>query len=157
MSNTFKSTVLLLFVAINLSAQAPNDNAVYAMLQEGIDAFNARDAVRFANLYADNAEFIAPDGNILHGKSSIRAAHEALFQMIPKPEKSATEYVERKVTMLSADMVLLTARWKSTDTVGGQDQASEMSFSFLAKQTNGKWQGLLTTLTPVTPFPENGK
>ncbi|MBL7798904.1 MAG: SgcJ/EcaC family oxidoreductase [Saprospiraceae bacterium] len=154
MSNTFKSTVLLLFVAFNLSAQAPNDDAVYAMLQEGIDAFNARDAVRFANLYADNAEFIAPDGNIFHGREQIRAAHAELFTMIPKPEKSATEYVERKVTMLSADLVLLTARWKSTDSFGGQDQVSEMSFSFLAKQTNGKWQGQLTTLTPVVPMPQ---
>lgn len=154
MLNTFKSTVLLLFVAVNLSAQAPDDKAVYAMLQEGIDAFNARDAVRFANLYADNAEFIAPDGNILHGKEQIRAAHAELFKMIPAAEKSATEYVERKVTMLSADMVLLTARWKSTDTFGGQDQESEMSFSFLAEHTNGKWQGRLTTLTPVAPMPQ---
>lgn len=154
MLNTFKSTVLLLFVAVNLSAQAPDDNAVYAMLQEGIDAFNARDAVRFANLYADNAEFIAPDGNILHGKEQIRAAHTELFKMIPAAEKSTTEYVERKVTILSADMVLLTARWKSTDTFGGQEQVSEMSFSFLAERTNGKWRGRLTTLTPVAPMPQ---
>lgn len=157
MSNTIKSTVFMLFVAIGLTAQTTNNNAVYTMLQEGIDAFNARDAVRFANLYADNAEFIAPDGNILHGKEQIRAAHESLFKVIPKPETSTTEYVERNVTMLSADMVLLTARWKSTDTMGGQSHVEEMSFSFIAERTNGKWLGKLTTLTPVAPPPGDSK
>ncbi|MFN0013290.1 MAG: YybH family protein [Saprospiraceae bacterium] len=157
MSNTVKSTILLLFAAACLSAQTSDENRMYAMLQTGIDAFNARDAVQFANLYADNAEFITPDGHILHGKEQIRAAHEALFTMIPKAEKSTTEYVERKMTMLSADMALLTARWKSTDIIGGQPNVQEMSFSLLAKQINGQWLGVLTTLTPVVPFTGSGK
>lgn len=160
MKTTFFVVTLCAAALFTPSAQAQNidDSAVWDLIQKGTDAFNAHDATAFANLYAENADFIPPIGGVLHGREQIRIAHENLFRMLPKPAKSTVEKKDEKVRFLTPDLILATGRWITTDTDAvGKSETSEMSFVMLLRRTAGKWQAELTSLTPAVAMPEPGK
>ena len=54
------------------------------VVQEQVNAFNVRDAERFAECYADDARVLAPDGNVMAaGKAEIKQLHSRLFEQSP--------------------------------------------------------------------------
>jgi uncharacterized protein (TIGR02246 family) len=55
-----------------------------AVVQEQVEAFNTRDAERFANCYADDASVLTADGSVMAaGKEAIRQLYGQLFRQSP--------------------------------------------------------------------------
>lgn len=55
------------------------------VVQEQIEAFNTRDAERFANCYADDARVLTADGAVMAaGKDAIRQLYGQLFGQSPE-------------------------------------------------------------------------
>jgi uncharacterized protein (TIGR02246 family) len=56
-----------------------------AVVQQQVEAYNARDAGRFADCYADDARVLGPDGSVIvDGKAAIRQLYAKLFEQSPK-------------------------------------------------------------------------
>ncbi|MEO6037409.1 MAG: SgcJ/EcaC family oxidoreductase [Saprospiraceae bacterium] len=153
MFHYLKMAALLLLTALcaqlNAQTASTDEKAVFALLETDIAAFAARDIDRFIAVYAEDADFISPQGNLLHGREAIRQAHVALFTMMPKVEKNSGEYLDRKARFLTADHALVTAHWKSTQTMAGVSRTQEITFSMAVRRTNGQWLIELFTLTPA--------
>lgn len=158
MSNLFNLAALLLLTVLctPLFAQTADEKAIYAVLEEGSAAFEARDADRFAAIFTEKADFIPPVGHLIHGREAIRQGHIELFKNFPKPSGTATnEYVDRQIRMLTPDLALLTVQDKVTDKNGDQVFSQKTSISALLRRSEGKWLAELVTLTPLT-VPERG-
>jgi len=60
-------------------------------MQEQVNAFNVRDAERFAECYADDVRVLAPDGNVMAaGKAEIK-------QLTPGYSSKALIFVRRSL------------------------------------------------------------
>ena len=56
-----------------------------AIVQQQVEAYNARDAERFAACYADDARVLGPDGSVMvDGKAAIRQFYATLFGQSPQ-------------------------------------------------------------------------
>jgi len=54
------------------------------IVKEQVEAFNARDAERFADCYADDAAILAPDRSVMAaGKAEITKLYSQLFEQSP--------------------------------------------------------------------------
>ena len=80
MFKLFNLAALLLLAATCLNAQTENEKAPYALLEEAMLAFESRDINRFAAVFTENADFITPNGFLLHGREAIRAAQAQVNQ-----------------------------------------------------------------------------
>jgi uncharacterized protein (TIGR02246 family) len=56
-----------------------------AVVQQQVEAYNARNAERFADCYADGARVLGPDGSVMvDGKAAIRQFYAMLFEQSPE-------------------------------------------------------------------------
>ncbi len=148
--------LLLTALCTNLSAQTADEKAIYAALEAGAAAFEARDADRFAAIFTEQADFIPPVGHLVHGKEAIRQGHIELFKHYPKPSATAKEgNIERHIRMLTPDLALLTVRNRVTDKEGDQVVTQQTAISALLRRSGDQWLAELVTLTPLT-VPERG-
>lgn len=155
MSKFFQLAALLLLTTFcaSLSAQTTDEKAIYAVLEEGINAFEARDLERFSGIYSEKASFISPNGYIMQGKAAIKMRHAELFKTLPKADKSSHEYQSRNVHLLDADLAVLTADCKFSNVMGDKTENSQTAFSLVLRRTKGQWLAELVTLTPNVPTP----
>jgi len=63
---------------------AADEDAIRAIHQRMIDAWNAGDAAAFAAPFADEADFIAFEGTHLKGRREIAAFHQQIFDTVVK-------------------------------------------------------------------------
>jgi uncharacterized protein (TIGR02246 family) len=86
------STALSASSAGLASASAAEEQAVRAVIEEFNKTRRARDAKGFASLYAEDAEFVAPDGHVLRGREHILKHFERLF-----PQMTAADDRDRVI------------------------------------------------------------
>jgi uncharacterized protein (TIGR02246 family) len=56
-----------------------------AVVQQQVEAYNARDAERFADCYADDARVLGPAGGVMmDGKAAIKQFYAKLFEQSPE-------------------------------------------------------------------------
>jgi uncharacterized protein (TIGR02246 family) len=61
-----------------------DENAIRAIHQRMIDAWNAGDAAAFAAPFTDDADFVAFEGTRLKGRRGIAAFHQQMFDTVVK-------------------------------------------------------------------------
>ena len=113
---------------------AADEDAIRAIHQRMIDAWNAGDAAAFAAPFTDDADFVAFEGTRLKGRRGIAALHQQMFDTVVKGTSLQGEV--KFVRFLSAAVAVMHSAVRVT--LQGQTQPSpsrdSMQLTVVAKR-----------------------
>jgi uncharacterized protein (TIGR02246 family) len=119
---------------------AADEDAVRAINQRMIDAWNTGDAAAFAAPFTDEANFVAFEGTHLKGRREIASFHQQIFDTVVKGTRLQGEV--KFVRFLSAALAVMHSVVRVT--LQGQTEASpsrdSMQLTVVAKR-DGEWRG----------------
>ena len=118
---------------------AADADAIRAIHQRMIDAWNAGDAVAFAAPFTDEADFVAFEGTHLKGRREIASFHRQIFDTVVKGTRLQGEV--KFVRFLTAVLAVMHSVVRVT--LRGQTEASpsrdSMQLTVVVKR-NGEWR-----------------
>lgn len=120
------------------------------LVEEFESAFQARDAVAYGNVYAEDADFVNPIGLLYAGRAAIVAVHTGLFANLPAAVTFTAELHD--VRFLTGTIALVDVRTTLAGLVGppppfaviSPDGAVRASARWLVEKRGGDWQVLLS-------------
>ena len=118
---------------------AADEDAIRAIHQRMIDAWNAGDAAAFAAPFTDEANFVAFEGTHLKGRREIASFHQQIFDTVVKGTRLQGDV--KFVHFLSAVIAVMHSAVRVT--LQGQTEASpsrdSMQLTVVAKR-DGQWR-----------------
>ena len=118
---------------------AADEDAIRAIHQRMIDAWNAGDAAAFAAPFTDEANFVAFEGTHLKGRREIASFHQQIFDTVVKGTRLEGEV--KFVHLLNAVLGVMHSVVRVT--LPGQTEASpsrdSMQLTVVAKR-DGEWR-----------------
>lgn len=131
------------------SNPAEDQAALMELGKQAYEAFDARDAKRFANVYAEDVVFISPDGEVLLGRDAVEKAHVELFKQWSNTKKVSSEMSNNTFRVISSDVVI--SHWidKTTYMIDGKSVTESIAFSNTCVKKDGKWQSAAFSMTPI--------
>jgi uncharacterized protein (TIGR02246 family) len=118
---------------------APDEEAIRAIHQGMIDAWNAGDAAAFAAPFTEDADFVAFEGTRLKGRREIAAFHQQIFDTVVKGTSLQGEV--KSVRLLNAELAVMHSVVRVT--LPGQTAPSlsrdSMQLTVVAKR-DGEWR-----------------
>ncbi len=121
-----------------------------------VEAWNQRNALGIADLFAEDAEFVNVVGLWWHNRHDIFKAHDYGLKVIFKD--SHLELRKTKVKMLSEDIALVHARMKLSGQTGhgdvNQPYSRQNILSFVVKRSDNRWLCESAHNTDIVPGAE---
>ncbi len=150
-----KILILLLFLLMPLGAVSAQTGDL--TLEKGVaahaeidaiyrtfsDAYRTLDVEKVVNLYSETAAYLAPENDILQGRSAIRPTFKSFFEWVKKENRTMTisfQIFQRKADKnLAYDVGIYTIRQYKDDKPVGD--AGQGKFIVVAvKEKDGKWR-----------------
>jgi uncharacterized protein (TIGR02246 family) len=124
-----------------MKAQASHDeDAIGAIHQHMIDAWNASDGAAFADSFTDDADFVVFEGTHLKGRREIASFNQRVFDTVMK--ESRIEGAVKFVRVLSPVFAVMHSVLRVT--LPGHSKASPGRDSMqltVVRKRDGKWRG----------------
>ena len=117
------------------------ENAIHAVINRFVDAWNHHDAKAFAAVFSEDADFTNVRGMGASGRAAIEAFHAPVFATIFS--KSHLEYIDIKTRYLRSDIAAVDVRWKMTGAMDPQgnpwpDRGGLLNF--VMAKNDGRWE-----------------
>jgi uncharacterized protein (TIGR02246 family) len=128
-------------LAVASPSQAPAAAAAQAGASALVDDWNRHDMTRFAQLFAEDADFVNVIGLWWHGRSEIQKQHEALHAT--RMRQSRLVAMETAVRLLGDDVAVVHVRWRLTGDTGIDGVTLPMRqgvMSLVIVRKGSKWQ-----------------
>lgn len=158
MRNSVFCTLGLSFLLVVMPAQAQDreaankeaEAAVQAAVHSYVEAFNAADARRVAEHWADDAEYVLPSGERVQGRKAIRGVFEELFSGSHPPK---IDVVKGSIRILSKDVAVEEGMVR---VLGAGDEAEESSYLAIHVRQGRQWKlnTVRESTLPVQPESE---
>ncbi len=133
--------------------KATEETAIRQAVKDSETAWNNHDMSAFADLFADDAEWVNVVGMVWRGKTEIKKAHQIMHETYFK--NRAVWLNDMTVRFIRPDVAVVIAKWDADgfDTPNGKhhDKGTNVSTMIYAKQ-DGKW--LISSGENVTVDPE---
>jgi uncharacterized protein (TIGR02246 family) len=117
-----------------------DEDAIRAIHQQMIDAWNAGDGTAFAAPFTDDADFVAFEGTHLKGRREIALFNQRIFDTVMKGSRLGGEV--KFVRILSPGLAVMHSVVRVT--LSGQTEASpgrdSMQLTVVTKR-DGQWRG----------------
>lgn len=124
----------------NLLKPASSKESVEEVVRAFADCWNRHDIEAFAQLFANDAEFVNVVGLWWKGREEIKQAHIATHKMMFK--NSYLTITNINVRFLKPDVAIARSRWELTGHVGPSGETLPQRNGILMNliiHTNGKW------------------
>jgi uncharacterized protein (TIGR02246 family) len=126
--------------------------ALDAVTERFAQAWNERDVAALGEVFAEDADYVDPSGNLWHGRASITAEHRRLFR--GPLAHSALRVRVAKVRMVSRSSALIYSLWSMTGHNGEPRHTLPLRTGFglfAVVRANGVWSiiGAHITDSPV--------
>ena len=162
MSKFLKTAALLLLTALCANTQAQtiseaDQKGIEACYNGFLTAFQKLDASGLGILLTENAEQIAPDGQIIRGRNNVVAAMAGYMEYLktmPKPEKYEQKNLGWQSRYVTKDVILSTYTEETTLQIGGKTTVEKLTHSIVLKKTDNQWLAELIAMTPVVEMPK---
>jgi uncharacterized protein (TIGR02246 family) len=134
------------------AAPAADEQAVTAVVRAFEEAWNRHDMDSFANLFADDADFVNVRGSRWIGRTAIQDAHAATHATIFK--KSRLRMKETSVRFLKPDVAVARSLW---DLTGHTTPAGDVApprkgiLTNVLTKEKGRWQIVVSQNTDIVP------
>jgi uncharacterized protein (TIGR02246 family) len=114
------------------------ERALHGMVYQMEAAWNAADSAAFAELFADDADFIHILGGYYTGRAAIEAGHRMIFGTIYKG--STVRYSVEKIRFLRPDVAIVFLRQFLQLSEDAQPREIEARPTIIAEKVDGEWQ-----------------
>jgi uncharacterized protein (TIGR02246 family) len=153
------TVALIASIAKTIAAEAPANQGAEAAGAQAVSAafvddWNRHDMRRFAELFAEDAQFVNVIGLWWSGRSEIQKQHEALHAT--RMRNSQLVATETAVHLLRPDVAVVHVRWQLTGDTGIDGVTLPMRrgiMSLVTVRTGSKWQIASAQNTDVVPLP----
>jgi uncharacterized protein (TIGR02246 family) len=128
-------------LACAASAEMAEKDAVKAILQKIVDAWNRHDMDAFSNLFSEDADFVNVRGTRWIGRDAIRKAHAAAHAAIFK-DSQLSVVGEASVRFLKPDVAVersITEVKNATDTAGHTLPPRDTMLTLMMMKMAGNW------------------
>lgn len=130
---------------------APDEEAIRAVVQSYVEAYNRGDAQAVANHWSDSGEWVSPSGQRFQGKEAIAKEMKALFAENPGVR---IEVINASVRMVSPDVALEEG---TVRVVSPTWAPSDATYLAIHVKKDGQWKmdSVRETATPPGPLPDS--
>jgi uncharacterized protein (TIGR02246 family) len=115
-----------------------DEKSLHEMVYQLEAAWNAADGAGFAEMFAEDADFIHILGGYYSGRAAIEAGHRMIFGTIYKG--STVRYSVEKIRFLRPDVAIVYLRQFLQFFEGGAASELEARPTIVAEQRDEKWQ-----------------
>jgi uncharacterized protein (TIGR02246 family) len=148
--------VLVLAVGWGAAAEANGneEQAVRSVVARFADAWNRHDMDAFAQLFAEDADFVNVVGTRWIGRTAIREAHAATHATIFKESRVTIEQTD--VRFLDPDVAVTRSRWTLVGHTAPDGQPGAPRAGFLTNvlvQRDGRWEIAVSQNTDIVSRP----
>jgi uncharacterized protein (TIGR02246 family) len=154
MKDLMLAATVALIATMATPADPRPDQAPAAVAAALVDDWNRHDMKGFAELFAEDAQFVNVIGMWWRGRSEIQKQHEALHAT--RMRNSHLVATETAVRLLRPDIAVLHIRWELTGDTGIDGVILPMRqgvMSLVTVSTGGRWQIASAQNTDVVPLP----
>ncbi|MFI5248142.1 MAG: SgcJ/EcaC family oxidoreductase [Nitrospirales bacterium] len=134
--------------------QSADEAAVIAVTSGFVDAWNRHDMKAFAELFAEDADFVNVIGLWWRGRREIQKEHEALHAS--RMKNSHLTAVETTVRFLRPDVAVVHVRWELAGDTGLEGKPLPPRKGILTHvdaKIGGKWWITSSQNTDIVPLP----
>jgi uncharacterized protein (TIGR02246 family) len=128
-----------------------DEQVMQGILQQLENAWNHYDSVSFAEVFAEDANFIHIFGGQLDGRVAIEAAHRNIFETIYKG--SHASFMLRSIRFLRPDVAVVFARAHVKFKEGNEAREIETRPTLVALKEQEKWQIAAFQNTKISEVP----
>jgi uncharacterized protein (TIGR02246 family) len=128
-----------------------DERAIQDILKQLEAAWNAYDSVKFAALFAEDANFIHIFGGQLDGRTAIEAAHGVIFNTIYKG--SHASFKLRSIRFVRPDVAIVFARAHVGFSEGNEAREIETRPTMIVVKEQAKWQIVAFQNTKISEVP----
>ena len=128
--------------------------AIVALMDRFMDAWNRHDAKAFAAVFAEDADFTNWRGTGASGRLRIEELHAPMFATIFK--NSHQKYTSIKSRFIRPDVVAVDVHWEMTGVMDAQENSRPDRLgllNFVMAKNDGQWQILVMHNLDLTALP----
>jgi uncharacterized protein (TIGR02246 family) len=125
-----------------------DEKALHGLVYQMEAAWNSADSVSFAELFAEDADFVHILGGYYTGRTAIETGHRMIFGTIYKG--SSVRYSVEKIRFLRPDVVIVSLRQFLQFREGGAASELEARPTIVAEKRGDKWQIVNLQNTRIT-------
>jgi uncharacterized protein (TIGR02246 family) len=133
--------LLFPLAAMSQTGGAADQQAIRAVMDRFMDAWNRHDAKAFASVFAEDADFTNWRGIGASGRSKIEEFHAPMFATIFK--NSRQKYSDISVRFIRPEVAAVDVRWEmsgATDAQGNPRPDRQGLLNFVMARNDGQWQ-----------------
>jgi uncharacterized protein (TIGR02246 family) len=131
-----------------------DQQAIVAVMDRFVGAWNQHDAIAFAAIFAEDADFTNWRGEGASGQAKIEAFHAPMFATIFKD--SHLRYTAIKTRLIRPDVAAVDVQWHMTgvtDAQGNPRPDRRGLLSFTMEKSVGQWQIVVMHNLDLTALP----
>jgi uncharacterized protein (TIGR02246 family) len=143
---------LLALTAIAQTGTKADDDAIRAVMDRFMDAWNHHDAHAFAAVFAEDADFTNVIGRGASGRARIEEFHAPAFAAVFKD--SHQKYTDIKTRYLRPEIAAVDVHWEmtgATDAQGNPRPLRQGLLNFIMMRNAGQWQIVVMHNLELTP------
>ena len=147
---------LLFSSAIAQTGTKTEDDAIRAVMDRFMDAWNRHDVHAFAAVFAEDADFTNVRGQGASGRAKIEEFHARPFATMFKD--SHQKYTDIKIRYLRPDIAAVDVHWEmtgATDAQGNPRPLRQGLLNFVMMKNAGQWQIAVMHNMDLIPPPSN--
>jgi len=144
----------LTFTVRGQSKVEADEQAIVALMDRFMDAWNRHDAKAFAAVFAEDADFTNWRGTGASGRSRIEEFHAPMFASIFK--NSHLKYTSIESRFIRPDVAAVDVRWEMTGVMDAQGNSRPDRLgllNFVMAKNDGQWQILVMHNLDLTALP----
>jgi uncharacterized protein (TIGR02246 family) len=148
------AALLLPAVHMDQGGLAPDEQAIRGVVQNFMNAWNARDARAFAAVFSEDADFTNWRGTSASGRANIEAFHAPMFATIFK--NSHQKFTDIKIRFIRSDVAAVDVHWEMTgalDAAGNPRPSRQGLLTFVMAKDQGRWQIQVMHNLDITALP----
>jgi uncharacterized protein (TIGR02246 family) len=138
---------LIVSLAAMQSDQKPEEAPLRAIVQTLEDGWNAGDATKFASPFAEDADYVIVNGQLIRTRAVIDFGHKQIFGAIYKGSKNKATI--KQIRFLRPDVAVIHVEWNLIYGEKLENKSKAMN-SIVALKNSGKWEIAAFHNTPVT-------
>jgi uncharacterized protein (TIGR02246 family) len=154
LKTTFICVGLLLLSALAHTETKAEDEAIRAVMDRFMEAWNRHDVHAFAAVFAEDADFTNVRGQGASGRAKIEEFHARPFATMFKD--SHQKYTDIKIRYLRPDIAAVDVHWEMTgaaDAQGNPRPLRQGLLNFVMMKSAGRWQIVVMHNMDLVPSP----
>ena len=147
---------LLFLSAFAQTGTKTEDDAIRAVMDRFMDAWNHHDVHAFAAVFAEDADFTNVQGKSASGRAKIEEFHTRPFATLFKD--SHQKYTDIKLRYLRPDIAAVDVHWEmagATDAQGNPRPLRHGLLNLIMMKNDGQWQIVVMHNMDLAPPPTN--